>query len=197
MVQAKAYFNNIEEYAALDPSDLPQGRYELVDGVIVEMGAESLQNIDIASFLFSVLLQFVPYILIHRGTEIQIDSLALTSRQPDLMVLTMETRSAMQRDKRALITLNMPAPALVVEVVSPGSDTSDNYQRDYIRKRQEYATRGILEYWLIDPFRAVVIVLRLEDSAYKATEFRGTEQIISPTFPDLQLTAEQILNAGL
>lgn len=197
MVQAKTHFNTIEEYAAVDPGDLPEGRYELVDGVIVEMGAESLQNIDIASFLFSVLLQFVPYTLIHRGTEIQVESASVTSRQPDLVVLTMETRSVMQRDQRALITLTMPAPALVVEVVSPGGDTSDNYQRDYIRKRQEYAARGIPEYWLIDPNRAVVMVLRLDGSVYKTTEFRGAEPIISPTFPDLQLTAEQILNAGL
>ena len=45
--------DEIEQYAALDPSDLPEGNYELVDGVIVEMGAESDQNLEIVALLFS------------------------------------------------------------------------------------------------------------------------------------------------
>ncbi|WP_367889252.1 Uma2 family endonuclease [Leptolyngbya iicbica] len=44
----------------------------------------------------------------------------------------------------------MPAPLLVVEVVSPGKVNED---RDYRYKRSEYATRGIGEYWIIDPSR--------------------------------------------
>jgi Uma2 family endonuclease len=113
-----------------------------------------------------------------------------------LMVLTEDTRSAMQRDKRSIITKAMPAPALVVEIVSPGGQGSDNYQRDYIDKRREYAARGIPEYWLVDPSRAVVIVMRLEDGGYVEKTFEGSDRVISPTFPTLELTAEQILNAG-
>ena len=61
MTQAKQRFRTIEQYAALDPSDLPEGNYELVDGVIVEMGAERDQNLEIVALLFSVLPQFIPY----------------------------------------------------------------------------------------------------------------------------------------
>jgi Uma2 family endonuclease len=49
------------------------------------------------------------------------------------------------------ITREMPPPRLVVEVVSPGKKDRD---RDYIAKRQQYAERGIPEYWLIDPENA-------------------------------------------
>jgi len=197
MTQAKQRFRTIEQYAALDPSDLPEGNYELVDGVIVEMGAESDQNLEIVALLFSVLPQFVPYYLLRKGTEINVPG-RLTSRYPDLMVLTEDTRAAMKRDKRSLVALDMPTPALVVEVVSPGKPGSDNYDRDYVEKPKEYAARGIPEFWQVDPNpdRAVVIVLTLKDGAYQAREFRGSDRVVSPTFPDLQLTAEQILRAG-
>ena len=197
MTQAKQRFRTIEQYAALDPSDLPEGNYELVDGVIVEMGAESDQNLEIVALLFSVLPQFVPYYLLRKGTEINVPS-RLTSRYPDLMVLTEDTRAAMKRDKRSLVALDMPTPALVVEVVSPGKPGSDNYDRDYVEKPKEYAARGIPEFWQVDPSpdRAVVIVLTLKDGAYQSREFRGSDRVISPTFPELQLTAEQILRAG-
>jgi Uma2 family endonuclease len=197
MVQTKNRFNSIEEYAALDTSELPECPYELVDGVIVEMGAENTQNINIAIALIVVLAQFISTNLIYRGTEIQVDGSSVKSRFPDLMVLTEEGSHALPRNKRSLIVRDMPAPLLVVEIVSPGSEGSDNYQRDYIDKRREYAERGIPEYWLIDPSRALVIMMRLDGTGYQAKEFRGSDRIISPTFPNLELTAEQILNTGL
>ncbi|MBE9182532.1 Uma2 family endonuclease [Oculatella sp. LEGE 06141] len=196
MTQAKSRFRTFEEYAALDPSELPEGNYELVDGVIVEMGAENDQNLEIVSFLFSVFLQFVPYNLLRRGTEIAVPSRLVTSRFPDLTVLAEETRAAMKRDRRSLIESNMPAPRLIVEVVSPGEPGSDNYDRDYIEKPKEYAQRGISEFWLIDPARSVVWVLKLEGSSYKAAEFRGSDRIESEQFQQLNLTAQEILAAG-
>jgi Uma2 family endonuclease len=196
MTQAKVRFSNIEEYAALTTSDLPECRFELVDGVIVEMGAENLQNNAIASFLFATLLRFVPSYLLHRGVEVEVTSAYVTCREPDLMVLPAETFDAMQLDKRAIITLAMPNPALVIEVVSPGEPGSDNYKRDYEQKTKEYAARGIPEYWLIDPGRQMMIVLVLKNGQYRGEELRGSDRVVSPAFPDLNLTVEQVLRAG-
>ena len=92
----------------------------------------------------------------------------------------------------------------MIDVVSPGEPGSDNYDRDYIDKREEYADRCVPEFWLIDPERAVVLVLtlvrtsykNLVTSTYKAAEFRGGDRIRSAQFRQLQLTAEQILEAG-
>ncbi len=196
MTQAKSRFRTFEEYAALDPSELPEGNYELVDGVIVEMGAENDQNLEIVSLLFSIFLQFVPYNLLRRGTEIAVSSRWVTSRFPDLTVLTEETRAAMKRDRRSLIESDMPAPRLVVEVVSPGEPGSDNYDRDYVEKPSEYAKRGIPEFWLIDPARSVVFVLSVVGANYTAAEFRGSDRIQSTQFKQLNLTAQQVLTAG-
>jgi Uma2 family endonuclease len=198
MTQATAQFRTFEEYAALDPSGLPEGNYELVNGVIVEMGAENDRNVLIAGFLFSVLLQFVPHYLLRRGTEIRVSSKLVTSRYPDLMVVTEEIHQALRRNARSLVDLNLPAPALVVEVVSPGKPGSENYDRDYVHKPKEYASRNIPEYWRIDPDRSVVSVLVLSHASGRYTEvaFQGGEAIVSPTFPTLNLTAHQILTAG-
>lgn len=197
MTQAKTRFTTFEEYAALDSFELPEGNYELVNGVLIEMGAESPENVMIASFLFAMLLPFCPYYLLHRGTEIAVSSTEVTTRYPDLVVLTEAGKSALLGRSRSLITLEMPAPALVVEVVSPGEVGSDNYDRDYIEKRQEYAKRGIPEYWLVDPVRSVVSVLTLEGNSYKAAVFRGSDRIQSEQFKQLNLMAQQILKAGV
>jgi len=182
---------SLEEYLTYD--DGTDARYELVDGVLVEMGAENQENILIASFLFSVLLQFVPYYLIQRGTEIAVPSRSADTRYPDLIILTEAGAAALPPKTRSLITFEMPAPALVVEVVSPGTE---NHERDYIDKRREYAARGIPEYWLIDPELEVVTVCTLVDGQYQSAEFRGYGAIASPTFPTLNLKAIQILQAG-
>jgi Uma2 family endonuclease len=84
---------------------------------------------------------------------------------------------------------------LVIEVVSPGESGTENYDRDYIDKRQECAERGIPEFWLIDPSRSVVIVLSLKADSYAAIEFKGSDRVGSPTFPELSLVAEQVLRA--
>lgn len=46
-------------------------------------------------------------------------------------------------------------PELVVEVVSPGSET-----RDYTEKRDEYLSFGVREYWVVHPDRKELLVLR-------------------------------------
>jgi len=194
MTQAKPRFRTIEEYLTYD--DGTDTHYELVDGVLVAMGAEKRLNEKIALWLLSQFLRLVPTDLIARGTQIAVRSESVTARNPDLMILTEELDQILSQQSQSLITFEMPNPALVVEVVSLGEIGSDNYNRDYIDKPKEYAARGILEYWLIDPSRSVVMVLTLKGDSYEKQSFMGQAAIVSSAFPDLQLTAEQILNAG-
>ena len=66
---------------------------------------------------------------------------------------------------------------------------------DYQAKEQEYRTIGIPEYWIVDLRKAEVSVLLLVDGGYQSTEFKGTELIVSRTFSQLNLTAQQVLTA--
>lgn len=198
MTQAKPRFRTFEEYLSYD--DGSDRRYELVDGELVEMPPESEPNNAIAQELFWLIAtaQVIMRRLIKLyACQIQVPVLQsgdAANRFPDLVILREEHLSLTQL--QLTIRLEMPPPQLIVEVVSPGDENTKNYQRDYTRKRDQYAARGIPEYWLIDPNRSVVIVLTLKDGAYQAREFRGCDRVVSPTFPGLQLTAEQILRAG-
>ena len=181
----------LEEYLAYD--DGTDTKYELVDGELVAMPPESDKNNLIALYLLSEFLKFVPFYLIrHKDTEIVVTGNRSRVRLPDLMILTEELLTALG-GKRATITQDMPSPALVVEVVSPGKINED---RDYRYKRSEYAARGIIEYWIIDPQEERVTVLTLVDGLYEEAKFQGTQAITSVTFPVLKLTATQVLTAG-
>ncbi len=205
MTQAKPRFRTIEEY--LDYDDGTDTRYELVDGELIEMPPESRLNYKIASFLFETFIRLgISSSLLTIGVQIAVSSSKAGARQPDLIVLSQECSDALEGVRSAVIELGMPVPALVIEVVSPDKpgDTR-NYDRDYIEKPKEYAARGIPEFWQVDPSRSVVIVLTLKDGAYQGQEFRegvypeggtASQRVLSPTFPNLQLTAEQILRAG-
>ena len=195
MTQATRPRLTIEEFLTYD--DGTDTRYELVDGVLVEMGAESTINTLIAGFLFATFLQLgIPAYQIGFKQWIAVSDSTATARDPDLIVHSEASFAAIEGSSQALVKAGMPNPLLVVEVVSPGKPGEDNYDRDYVEKPKEYAGRGIPEFWQIDPSRSVVAVLTLKDGNYWSREFRGDSRVVSPTFPDLQLTADQILRAG-
>jgi Uma2 family endonuclease len=178
----------LEEYLAGD--DGTDTKYELVDGELVEMPPESDRNNLISLYLFAEFLKFVPLQLIrHKDTEIVVTGTRPRVRLPDLMILTEELCAALA-GKRATITQDMPSPALVVEVVSPGKINED---RDYLYKRSEYAARGIPEYWIVDPIKEQITVLTLVDRLYEEVVFQSSDRLISDTFPELALTAAQVL----
>lgn len=191
MTQAKSRFTSLEDYLTYD--DGTNRHHELVNGELIELPAESDLNVQIAGFLFVMLSQVIPYYLLRRGTELVVSSRTITSRYPDLMVLTGTLLASLEGATRSIVTLDMPAPALVVEMVSPGET---NRERDYGEKRSEYAERGFPEYWLIDPEAGLVTVLILAGKTYTATEFRDGDRVISPLCKTLQLTAKQLLKAG-
>lgn len=196
MTQAKSKFSSFEEYLEYDNGT--DRRYELVDGELIELPPESESNDFIARYL---LFQFASsgiaslrLIVIHI-CQVQVPVLQAgdpQNRYPDLVILREQHLELTQQ--QLTITMTMPPPRLVVEVVSPGDK---NRHRDYNRKREQYAKLGIPEYWLIDPEQQVVIVLELEQGKYREVgTFRGDDRLTSPTLCELQLTADQILTAG-
>jgi Uma2 family endonuclease len=181
----------LEEYLVYD--DGTDTKYELIDGELVEMPPESDRNNLISLYLLVEFFKFVPIKLIrHKDTEIVVTGNRTRVRFPDLIILTEELFGAID-GKRATITQDMPPPALVVEVVSPGKANED---RDYRYKRSEYAARGIPEYWIVDPGQAKITVLMWVDGLYEEAVFQGSNAIVSTTFPDLKLTVSQVLGVG-
>lgn len=163
-------------------------RCEFVDGEMVEMPPESEENVVIGGYLVAQFLKVLPFEQVRQGkTELIV---AGRVRIPDLMVLSEELVAALAGSSRSTITEDMPAPLLVVEVVSPGKANED---RDYRYKRSEYAARGVPEYWIVDPAQAKVTVLTLVDGLYEVQELRGEALLQSLQFPGLSLTVAKVL----
>jgi Uma2 family endonuclease len=182
----------LKEFLTYD--DGTEKLYELVDGILVEMPSESRLNHKIASFLFATFLRLgLPEELLTIGVQIVVAHSSVTVRQPDFAVLSEDCAAELEDAACDIIELGMIPPALVVEVVSPGEEGSKNYDRDYVDKPREYADRRIPEFWLVDPSRKWVRVLVLEGSSYQFKQYMGTDAIVSPTFPELKLTAAQCL----
>ena len=92
---------------------------------------------------------------------------------------------------------------LIIEIVST------NWRDDYYVKYADYEEMGISEYWIVDyaalggrnfignPKQPTISVCNLVDEEYQISRFRDDERVISQTFPELNLTANQILKAGM
>ncbi|NJR25593.1 MAG: Uma2 family endonuclease [Richelia sp. CSU_2_1] len=195
MIKSHKRILTFEEYLSYE--DDTDNRYESIDGELIELPPESEPNCFIARYLLFALVSqgLVPLRLISsHECEIQVPVVRsgdAANRYPDLIILAPE--HILLTANRMTITLDMPPPRLVVEVVSPGRI---GRERDYDRKRAQYAARGIPEYWIVDPQEQAIVVLQLESDRYlEVGVFRGEGAIVSPTFPQLNLTAQQVFAA--
>jgi len=179
------------------------GKYELVNGEIVEMRS-TRQHDDVANcalFAFYDEIRRLKLNYIVNNTAI-IQTATKNGREqgrhPDVSVIN---RDVWRAKRNAYSALDVPIQ-LAVEVIST------NWDDDYIDKLDEYQRLGISEYWIIDylaigsreflgnPKLPTVFVYLLDaDGNYQVTQFRDAERIVSRTFPELALTAEQIFNA--
>ena len=193
MVFTKPRFASFKDYLAVDPSELPEGHFEYWDGELVPVLFESGVNDFLANYLFSLLMiAGIPIELIRpHSCEVEVPGRPRT-RYPDLTILDPVHLPLIER--RNTITREMPPPRVIAEVVSPGPESSENYKRDYEMKPRQYATIGVPEYWIIDRGREWIEVGTLNQGSYQFETFRGDETMVSPTFPNLILTAAQILN---
>lgn len=187
-----------EEYLRLETDSLPAGQFEYVDGELRALPPESEPNNFLARQLLFLLVScgLVPLrLVVTHSCEVEVPVLQdgdPRTRIPDLVILR-EQHLALTR-RRLTITREMPPPLLIAEVVSPGDA---NQQRDYQRKRDQYEDLGVPEYWLIDPALQTITVLALQNGQYSEVGvFRSSDRILSPGFPALNLTAEQVLRAG-
>lgn len=175
-----------EEYLAYDDSD---NCYELVNGELVLMTLPTGRHADIVDLLQDAFKAEIKRLNLNwsvRLGNVGVRSSETKSRIPDLVVMTELQRQAL-RDIAAVL---QSPPPLVVEVVSETTKTVD-----YRSKRSEYAVVDIPEYWIVDPLEDKMTLLLLVEGLYEETVFRGNERIISATFPELVLTAQQVLAA--
>jgi Uma2 family endonuclease len=181
-------------------------RYELHDGVIIEMTPPVGDHEEIVGFLaIEITLQFsrlkLPY-FIPKTAFIKPPN-SKSAYSPDILLLN---RSNLVNEplwkKQSTISESASVP-IVVEIVST------NWRDDYYKKLADYEQMGIVEYWIVDyaalggrtfignPKQPTISIYHLIDEEYQVSQFRDDDLIISPTFPDLHLTANQIFKVGV
>ncbi len=180
-----------------------EGRYELVNGEIIEMSSTRIHD-DVSEFLDRKFYQETERLelnyVVKRGVTIktQAKNGLDHGRIPDVSVIDRTVWRANRTDYSAL----QEPIQLAVEV------TSTNWEDDYIDKLDEYQRLGIPEYWIVDylaigsreylgnPKLPTVFVHQLDaEGKYQVTAFKDSDLIVSQTFPDMQLTAAQVLEA--
>lgn len=181
------------------------GRFELHDGVVVEMqptGPHELVGGELATELAVEIWRLKhPYFIPRQCIIKPIDS-DKSGFIPDVAVLDKNALEAEPMwQKRSTITKGETV-RLVIEVVST------NWQDDYLIKLAEYEKLGIPEYWIVDylglggrryignPKQPTISVYQLVDDEYIFSQFRDNARIESAAFPELNLTAEQIFKVG-
>ncbi len=204
MTQITDKLTTYEKFIEMYPSD--GSRYELHDGVIIEMAPPTGDHEDVAGFLAAqITLEYyrlkLPYNIPKTGLVKTPNAKSVYS--PDVLVIN---RANLYNEplwlKESTITQAASVP-LVIEIVST------NWQDDYHKKFGDYEQMGIPEYWIADfkglggreflgnPKLPAFFVCSLVDGEYVRTMFRGNTPIVSPTFPQLNLTAQQIFDSAL
>lgn len=180
-------------------------RYELHRGRIVEMPKPRGKHSDVTGYTQGELfieikrLQlpwFLPKECIVRSPNEK------SGYEPDVIVLDRTViQDEPQWESGSIITLGKTVK-LIVEVVS------SNWQDDYLHKLADYQALGIPEYWIVDyaamggrqfignPKQPTFSLYTLIDGEYEVQRFTMDERIFSPTFPELQLSIEQVCKAG-
>jgi Uma2 family endonuclease len=181
---------------------LTDGRYEFVDGEIIKV-VNTRQHEDVIAFAYKKFDQEIDKLnldfVVRQNVSIRTTKSngAKQSRIPDLSVIDREFWRSNPSDYSPL----QKPIQLAVEV------TSNNWDDDYIDKFEEYQRLGISEYWIVDylaiasreflgnPKIPTVFVNFLDENGkYQTSKFTGEDKIISRTFPDLELTAAEILS---
>ncbi|MHB1097250.1 MAG: Uma2 family endonuclease [Gemmatimonadaceae bacterium] len=146
---AAAHRWTVDERDALP--DAP-GRREVLDGALLVSPGCSGAHQEILRRLLRLIGDFVEHHGVGTATFAPFDVVysAHDVIEPDLMVLPAPV-AALGRNWNGADS----PPTLVVEIVSPSSRI-----RDYRRKRDFFAAGNALEYWIVDPERRVIVVVR-------------------------------------
>ncbi len=205
MIQIISKTITFDEFVAWYPENSVH-KYELHNGVIVEMPKGTGDHSDVTGFISLKL-----GVEIDRGElpySIPGDCLLKPVRdesgyEPDVIVLDRTALANEPRYKKESVITMGSSVRLAVEVVST------NWRDDYFFKAFDYEEMGIPEYWIVDylglggrkfignPKQPTLSVYQLVDGEYQVKQFRGSETIESLAFPELKLTVEKIFIAGL
>lgn len=138
-----------------EPAEWREGvLYELARGVVVVSDVPGFKHLRVVSGIRDQIILYkiqnpgeIYEILGTMECKVLVEDLE-SERHPDLAIFKKAP------PERVKLWRNW-VPEVVIEVVSKSSE-----DRDYVEKREEYYARGIQEYWIVDPQRHRLLVLK-------------------------------------
>jgi Uma2 family endonuclease len=160
--------------------------YELIEGELIVSSAPSVTHQRVIKNLLKELANFLdrtpigevlptPGVIFDRHNSVI----------PDLVFLTNEQLERVGAEAHIKL-----APALAIEVVSPGRE---NARRDRVKKLRVYGKFGVGEYWVADPEARTVEIYRPADGALAlVATLAGDDEVTSPLLPGFKCRASRI-----
>ncbi|NEP09280.1 MAG: Uma2 family endonuclease [Symploca sp. SIO2C1] len=205
--QAEPKLYSFDEFISWYPEN-SELRYELHDGVIIAMPKPKGKHSNLTGSLIEQLLITIRQMGKGGIWTIPRESIVKPKREksgyePDIIVLNQEVLGTESRWESESIIQNPDSVKLIVEVVST------NWRDDYYNKLRDYEEMGIEEYWILDyaalgarkfignPKQPTLFVCNLVDGEYQMNPFTESTPVISPTFSQFNLSAQQIFALAL
>ncbi|MFW9257943.1 Uma2 family endonuclease [Nostoc sp. CALU 546] len=203
MTQALPKLLTFNEFSEWYPND--SKRYELHKGIIVEMPPPTGAHEKVVAFLSRKLTVEFDRLNLPYGipkTALVKTPTAESAYSPDVLLLNLDNLDNEPLFQKQSTVSQAASVPIVIEVVST------NWRDDYYNKFRDYEEMGIPEYWIADyaalgarkfignPKQPTIFVCELVDGEYQMTPFQGNTPISSPTFSQLNLTAQQIFDAA-
>ncbi len=193
---------NFEEFLEWYPED--GKRYELIEGVIVEMlptgSHEDISGFLIAELSVEIRKQNLPYSI---PKNCLLKPIAPRSGYvADVAVINREKPKDEPLWEKSSVIQNGQTIPLVIEVVST------NWRDDYGHKFFEYEAMGIVEYWIVDyralgavryigkPKQPTITICQLIEGEYQMEKYVQGSRLKSSIFPELELTTDVIFQAA-
>ena len=163
-------------------------RYEVIEG---ELYVSEPSYFTHQSVLGNLHLALGKYLNSHRigraylGVGIVFDD--FNGVTPDLLFVRTER---MNRIRVGDSHLNA-APEIVIEILSPGSS---NEERDQIVKRKLYSSRGVSEYWIVDPAgHTIEVSRRRKEGGLKTVAVLSEgDDLTTPILPEFRVPVAEM-----
>jgi Uma2 family endonuclease len=161
-------------------------RYEIIEGELFVSCAPGLTH---QRVLMNILRLIDTYLLQNpNGEVIPTPGMILSDLSgvnPDAVFFTHEMRQQVVSGERLVA-----APAIVIEIISPGSD---NVRRDRVAKRKLYARYGVAEYWMVGLANETVEILTGNGLQIEAT-YKGKDLLTSAMLPGLSIATDAVFH---
>jgi Uma2 family endonuclease len=206
MSQALQKLVTFDEFVEFLQAQKDNVRYELYDGDIIQMPLPTGDHEEIIAFLVNILVSEYRKLNLNYGIPKTVLVKPVSEKSgyfPDVPLLNLSNLVNEPLWKKESTVSNPDSIPLVIEVVST------NWRDDYYKKLADYEEMGIKEYWIVDyaalgskvlignPKQPTITIYSLNsEGEYQGKQFRGNDRIESSTFPELNLTAQQIFEAN-